>query len=154
MAGNAGKTGERREMTLPLPRYSPAVEKNSYQPWTKTHLSVRRGSPYGAYGEMLSTNSLGGYELHLCCTVLLSLLFQKSLSRSLWPKRETGQSNTATESLGTKQTLLRSRTIGEPDTRERVDLVTITVRKQNNPCNMFFFFYQTMSERSRGCGFW
>lgn len=32
---------------------------------------------------MFSTNSLGGYELHRCCTELLSLLFQKSLSRSL-----------------------------------------------------------------------
>lgn len=31
---------------------------------------------------MFSINSLGGYELHFCCTVL-SLLFQKSLSRSL-----------------------------------------------------------------------
>lgn len=30
---------------------------------------------------------MGGYELHLCCTELLSLLFQKSLSRSLRPKR-------------------------------------------------------------------
>lgn len=31
---------------------------------------------------MFRINSLGGYELHFCCTVL-SLLFQKSLSRSL-----------------------------------------------------------------------
>lgn len=36
---------------------------------------------------MFSTNSLGGYELQRCCTELLSLLFQKSLSKSL--KRHT-----------------------------------------------------------------
>lgn len=35
-------------VALPLPRYSPAQGEVSYQPWTKTHLSVRRGSPYGA----------------------------------------------------------------------------------------------------------
>lgn len=37
-----------RKRSPPLPRYSPAQEEVSYQPWTKTHLSVRRGSPYGA----------------------------------------------------------------------------------------------------------
>lgn len=46
--GKRRKGGEEGKMTVPLPRYSPAQGEVSYQPWTKTHLSVRRGSPYGA----------------------------------------------------------------------------------------------------------
>lgn len=45
--GSKGK-GNIVRVALPLPRYSPAQGEVSYQPWTKTHLSVRRGSPYGA----------------------------------------------------------------------------------------------------------
>lgn len=40
--------GRESRLAVPLPRYSPAEGEVSYQPWTKTHLSVRRGSPYGA----------------------------------------------------------------------------------------------------------
>lgn len=66
---------------------------------------------------MFSTNSLGGYELQRCCTELLSLLFQKSLSKSL--KRHTYMSVEHQPSFIHQSTQGRSPDLGQEVKEER-----------------------------------